>query len=252
VSSSSASGVQHPTGAGVVAIGACTTGVVAPESSGGGSGGSFGGSGGNGQKADSNKTPKAGPAATSFPPVLRAGCPGSAGSLPVPATDSGKPGDGGGAVSVIAAVVHLDGQINASGAAGIAGAASKVGGGGGGSGGMIVIDSPSIMPGTSFALFANGGGGGQGGAGPGGQNAGAGKNGSESTGPATPAAGGNNLSTAGGIGGSGSAGTGSKDGVPGGTGNLPGNAGGGGGGGGAGFIRAHGITTSISPPSTDP
>jgi hypothetical protein len=33
---------------------------------------------------------------------------------------------------------------------------------------------------------------------------------------------------------------------------LSGNAGGGAGGGAAGFIRAHGITTNISPASTDP
>jgi hypothetical protein len=247
--SSTSGAVTHPTGPGVVDIASCTDGAVTPDRSSGGYGGSFGGKGGDGQKQDGGRPPVAGPA-VSFPAALRAGCPGASGSPDKEGTLTGIGGKGGGAVTIIATTINLNGQINASGAAGTAGPAVKSGGGGGGSGGMIVLDSPSIIAGAGFALFANGGGGGQGGALA--LNGGPGQDGHESTGPMVPGAGGNNFTTPGGSGGSGAFGTLSKDGLPAQTTGLSGNAGGGAGGGAAGFIRAHGITTNISPASTDP
>jgi len=247
--SSTSAAVAHPTGPGVVDIPSCADGAVTPTKSSGGYGGSFGGKGSDGQKQDGGRDPLAGPA-VSVPAALRAGCPGASGSPDKEGTLTGIGGKGGGAVAIIATEIHLNGQINASGAAGTAGPAVKSGGGGGGSGGMIVLDSPLIIAGSSFALFANGGGGGQGGSLP--PNGGSGQDGHESTGPMVPGAGGNNLTTPGGSGGSGAAGTGSKDGTPAQLTGLSGNAGGGAGGGGAGFIRARGITTNIAPVSTDP
>jgi hypothetical protein len=246
---SSTSGVvAHPTGPGVVDIASCADGAVTPTKSSGGYGGSFGGKGGDGQKQDGGTPPIAGPAVR-FPAALRAGCPGASGSPNDVGTSTGIGGKGGGAVSIIAATINLNGQINASGAAGTAAPAVKSGGGGGGSGGMIVLDSPSIIAGGSFALFANGGGGGQGGSL---ATNGGGQDGHESTGPLVFGGGGRTGSTTGGTGGDGAAGTISKDGLPAQTTGLTGNAGGGAGGGAAGFIRAHGITDNIAPVSTDP
>jgi len=249
VSSTSAPGALHPTGPGVVTIASCSEFAVAPTASSGGFGGSFGGKGGNGHPQDTTAVPTSG-SAVLFPAKLRAGCPGSSGSTVSSGVTPGAGGKGGGAVSVIASEIQLNGQINASGAFGVAGGAVKAGGGGGGSGGMIVLDSPSIVPGQTFALFANGGGGGQGGSS--GNGGGAGQNGFESTGPFVAGLGGNNGTTQGGSGGSGAFGTAKKDGANASSDNLSGNAGGGAGGGGAGFIAAHGITTNIAPASTPP
>ena len=246
--SSTSGTVAHPTGPGVVGIASCADRAVTPDRSSGGYGGSFGGKGGDGQKQDGGTPPVAGPA-VSFPAALRAGCPGASGSPDKEGTLTGIGGKGGGAVAIIATTINLNGQINASGAAGTAGPAVKSGGGGGGSGGMIVLDSPSIIAGASFALFANGGGGGQGGSL---ATDGSGQDGRESTGPFEAGAGGKNNRTTGGTGGDGAVGILSKDGLPAQITGLSGNAGGGAGGGGAGFIRAHGITDNIAPVSTDP
>jgi len=250
VSSTSAPAALHPTGPGVVAIASCSDSAVVPTMNSGGFGGSFGGKGGNGQPQDQAVVVPISGSAVLFPAKLRAGCPGSAGSTT--SSGPGVGGKGGGAVSVIATEIHLNGQINASGAFGSAGGAVRAGGGGGGSGGMIVLDSPAIVPGITFALFANGGGGGQGGAATAGPNPGPGKDGGESTGPTMVGTGGNNFNTAGGAGGSGTAGVVNKDGLAGGPGTPGSSAGGGGGGGAAGFISARGIATNIAPASTAP
>jgi len=214
---------------------------------GGGYGGSFGGQGGDGERLTGSPA-TSGVAAPQLvaPPTLplRGGCPGGTGD-----SSGGLGGNGGGAVALIAfASIQLDGKINASGAGGHGGPATKSGGGGGGSGGMIVLDSPSIQ--ATGPLFANGGGGGQGGTG--GASALAGDDGGESLAPPTPAPGGNNTTGREG----GSAGGGSAGNRLGGTnaGNTPAttNGGGGGGGGGAGFIRAPGVSTNIAPPSFVP
>lgn len=238
--SSNHTGFQ-PRGAGADPL-LCTNTMLATGTS-GGFGGSFGGKGGDGEQTDGTGGIGA-PALTSFPTVLRGGCPGGAGS---PIGTGGAGGSGGGAVAIIAPELRLDARINASGAGGRGGPASKSGGGGGGSGGMIVLDTPSIVLEANGLLFANGGGGGQGGAGPG-----SGDDGSESTEPSTRASGGFNANQDGGFGGPGSAGSARTIGGNA-VGNVTGNGGGGAGGGGAGFIHAHGVTgTIIAPPSIDP
>jgi hypothetical protein len=221
-------------GAGANPLTLCTGGAGA-QGAGGGFGGSFGGKGGNGEQVDVSAGGTAAGIAAS-PTSLRGGCPGGDGALV--ASIGGAGGSGGGAVAVIAPTIMLDGRIDASGAGGRGGAIAKAGAGGGGSGGMIVLDAMTIM--GNGMLYANGGSGAQGGAG--------GADGAESTAPASFAAGGKNTpATDGGQGGDGSA-------IPkanGGSGNNSQNqGGGGGGGGGAGIVRAAGVTTNISPPSS--
>ena len=208
---------------------------------GGGYGGSFGTRGGDG----SNSVPmsglngRAGDALLGFPPALRGGCRGGDGGAI--AGPEGQGGDGAGAVALIAAQIHIDGRIDASGSGGHGGFAGS-GGGGGGSGGMIVVDSGTT---PSFAntakLWANGGGGGQGGA-----SGMPGSDGEESNAPTHQGLPG--LSGSGATGGGGSVGSG--PGISAGQDTL--NGGGGGGGGGAGFILAPGLTdpVAISPPSS--
>jgi hypothetical protein len=217
-----------------------------PVVSGGGYGGSFQGKGGNG--SDGNPADGKGGAAASpliaFPAVLRGGCAGGNG-IAVGGTGEGTAGSGGGAVAIIATQVHLDGNINASGAGGRGGTSNaKSGGGGGGSGGMIVLDTPTIQLNSRARIWANGGGGAQGGA------AGmAGNSGNESTAPDS-AGFSTNGTTKGGNGGGGSVGA-TLVGSNGLTDALSGG-GGGGGGGGAGFTHAAGVTGAavISPPSS--
>jgi hypothetical protein len=220
----------------------CTSGM-APENEGGGYGGSFGGKGGNGEQAGGTTGGTSAAAFSSPPMTLRGGCRGSDG-----AAAGGVGGSGGGAVALIAAMsIQFDGTVNASGAGGKGGlGGQRSGGGGGGSGGIIILDAASIV--ASGPLFANGGGGGQGGA-IGGANAGA--DGGESLAPLTAALAGNNGTTDGGSGGAGSFGI-RLDGGNGGSVPAINGGGGGGGGGGAGFIRAPGVTTNISPPSFVP
>jgi len=250
-SSTSIATAAHPTGPGVFPNPACAVGTVSADGNSGGFGGSFGGKGGNGYMLDSAVLPTAG-LAIAFPP-LRAGCPGGAGSTTTSNTTAGAGGNGGGAVAIIASSIALSGTINASGAGGLGGPAEKAGGGGGGSGGMIVLDASTItVSGATYALYANGGGGGQGGASSsGGLGVGPGQNGGESPGPLTGGSGGNDSLRAGGIGVTGSGGI-RKDGLPATNQPLLSNGGGGAGGGGAGFIHAPGVTSNISPASTDP
>ena len=235
----------HPTGADANPT-ACISGTP-PEMAGGGYGGSLGGKGGDGERL-TGAAPTSGVAVAALPSPptqLRGGCPGGNGDK-----TGGLGGSGGGAVELIAAMsIQLDGTINASGAGGHGGPATQSGGGGGGSGGMIVLDAPSITAGDP--LFANGGSGGQGGAGTG-TGMGIGADGGESPDPPTQAPAGSNGGRDGGFGGTGSSGTR----LPGNNGGIPATAqndgGGGGGGGGAGFIRAHGVTVNIAPPSFVP
>jgi len=234
----------------------CTSGAP-PELAGGGYGGSFGGKGGDGEQlAGAAATSGVAAAALTLPPMmmLRGGCPGGGGDA-----SGGVGGSGGGAVALIAVTsIQLDGKINASGAGGTGGPASKSGGGGGGSGGMIVLDAPSlmIMLGGTGTLFANGGGGGQGGAAPdgGASKPGAGEDGHEPMAPTPAALGGSFSDKDGGSGGNGSVGSSRLIGLNGGSSPVVHMGGGGAGGGGAGFIRAHGITgdSIISPPSFIP
>lgn len=232
-------------GANPAAPGACSfaTAAVAATVAGGGYGGSFGTKGGDGSNASpvSGTVGVAGSAAPSFPMALQGGCKGGDGSI---SGAFGIGGDGGGAVALVATMVHIEGRINASGAGGHA-AAIASGAGGGGSGGMIVVDSMMApMFGSTAKLWANGGGGGQGGA-----VAAPGTDGGESPTPSVFGAGG--FLGDGATGGNGSLGANAA--ASGGN-NAPNGGGGGGGGGGAGFIRAPGLTdpVSISPPSIAP
>jgi hypothetical protein len=222
----------------------CVNGMP-PMMAGGGYGGSFGGQGGTGEQFSGAppNSGKAAPAVSPAPTMLLGGCPGGDGD-----STGGAGGGGGGAVALIAATsIQLLGTVNASGAGGRGGPASKSGGGGGGSGGMIVIDSPSIT--AMGPLFANGGGGGQGGTGGGAPVAGV--DGGESNAPGTPAMGGP-TGAEGGAGGMGSFGPIKPNGF-GAVGGASAIGGGGGGGGGAGFIRGHRlpVAANIFPNAID-
>ena len=129
---------------------------------GGGGGGSFGLVGGLGGSVNSNNATRgtSGPIAQAPVEKLRGGCPGGNGGI---AAASGKRGDGGGAVYLLAGgAITIQGRINASGAGGGGATGQKAGGGGGGSGGMIVLAGASITTQTGVLIFANGGGGGGG------------------------------------------------------------------------------------------
>jgi hypothetical protein len=241
------SNAGSPPGAGAAVAASCPNTTAAAGNS-GGFGGSFGGKGGNGGPiagtAD-GATGTAAPALAAFPTDLRGGCPGGNGSSSTAGTAPAG-GSGGGAVAIIADTVQVNGKINASGASGKGGPATLSGGGGGGAGGMIVLDAPSIMPGSgTLWLFANGGGGGQGGTGMG-IGAGPGDDGKESPGPLINAVGGNNGGRSGGAGGGGSAGTAQKDGAD--AGDAVNSGGGGAGGGGTGFIRTLPIAGAVIAP----
>jgi hypothetical protein len=122
----------------------CAGATVATQS-GGGFGGGLGGHGGAGGNVDAGGGVEA---QHPFPlPIqLTGGCPGGDGAP----TGAGIGGKGGGAVAIVAHQMTLNGVINASGAAGTGGGAQTAGGGGGGgSGGMIVLDAPTITPGTA-------------------------------------------------------------------------------------------------------
>ncbi len=219
----------------------------------GGFGGSFGGKGGDGEGVDGSRGIAT--LAVGFPTVLRGGCPGGDGGSSTAGATPGAGGGGGGAVAIIAATrIDFNGKINASGAGGLGGSALRCGGGGGGSGGMIVLDAPTITPGPTGLVFANGGGGAEGGAGPGaGGVASMGLPGGESTGPKVVGTKGGGVS--GGDGGDGGDGTAAAtvNGAPAG-GTSQHDGGGGGGGGGAGFTRAPGVTDGniIAPLPNNP
>jgi len=126
-------------------------------SQGGGAGGSFGSSGGDGGRGvDNNSVP--GLAQSALPiTAFHGGCRGGLG-----ANGNAQVAYGGGAIALFAAVITINGSINASGMGGPGEAISSRGGNGGASGGMIVISAPIVTLGTQGQLFANGGAGGGG------------------------------------------------------------------------------------------
>jgi hypothetical protein len=248
--SSNRGAAPNNVGAGADPASQCTAGTVV-EADSGGYGGSFHGTGGAGGNSGTSNTPMPAAPLSAFPSVLRGGCRGANGARTnTVMAVAGTGGSGGGAVSLIGTSILIAGRINASGAGGGAGGGGltplRSGGGGGGSGGMIVLDTPTVMPGTGL-LYANGGGGGEGGAGP--NRFAAGTDGQASTAPDSAGAGGTGHD--GGDGGAGSSGsmiTGSLSPGP-----ILFDGGGGAGGGGAGFIHAPGFTgdSVIAPPSLD-
>jgi hypothetical protein len=161
---------------------------------------------------------------------LAGGCPG--GGTRVSDPTSGRGGNGGGALYLIAGVeLTVAGTVSASGAGGEAGNLFGFrGGGGGGSGGMVVVQSKSVSV-TGF-VSANGGGGGQGS-----PFMLAGGDGNTETGAAAPGGGMKNVCASGGTGGA-NAPAGAQPGVDGCMG-RPAFNGGGGGGGAAGILIVH-------------
>ncbi len=207
---------------------------------GGGAGGSFKTQGGAGGKGADGFAHGATAANDDVPAFVRGGCVGSAGA----GTTGGAPGDGGGALYLLAAnTVQVDGMLIANGAGG-SGATVNGGGGGAGSGGLIGIMATTIKGGSNGRMFANGGGGGGGGSGLGGMS---GADGAQTLSTqATGGAGGANAGTGGG--------GGVNTTVP-----APGQdnqAGGGGGGGGTGTIYFNGAASMFvgetSPPFITP
>jgi hypothetical protein len=203
----------------------------------GGWGGSNATKGGDGDRAGSGST--GGNASSALPrPVaaLFGGCAGGKGA----GGTAGNGGAGGGAVDLIAAVIVINGTVNASGAGASGASDNSDGGGGGGSGGMIVLDAPDVTINGSAKVFAQGGSGGEGGPSNISGN-GSGGDGTDPTVPGQAAAGG----IGGGSGGNGGDGATTTNGGNGGEDGGLGDDGGGGGGGGAGFI----ITTDPMPPT---
>ena len=205
---------------------------------GGGAGGTFMTQGGIGGDGD-NGTANGGSAPTpgTAPTVLRGGCIGQKGGT----ANSGAPGNGGGAIYLVAAQsisIAANIGINASGSGASKGTHAS-GGSGAGAGGMIMFYAPSISA-TGGILIANGGGGSSGGDG----NS-DGRDGGDTPGAMTPAQG---AIGPGGNGGNGAILT--TPGAGGGGGNS--NQGGGGGGGGVGYIRSNvTLTGAVASPAPD-
>jgi hypothetical protein len=204
---------------------------------GGGAGGSFGGGGGPGSPGGK---PGGTPGPTITATSVHGGCPGTGGGNHK-GTQGANPGDGGGAVYLIAGdMISIEGAINASGSGGRGGAA-QAGGGGGGSGGLVGLDAPKVK--VTGKVFANGGGGGEGG-----DTSNSGADGGSSVDAA--AAPGGSGGSIGGDGGDGAAGTT----LAGGAGLPRQNNAGGGGGGGAGVVKvfasAPQLSGTISPPAS--
>jgi hypothetical protein len=237
---SSPSGQPSGAGANDPACHASMPGGNGALGSGGGAGGSFGGSGGAGGTGDGGAATAGTPGApvTLIDRVI-GGCKGSPGGN-AGLTPGGLPGNGGGAVMLIAAnKLTLVGIVTAGGGGGLP--AIVAGGGGGGSGGFVGLDAKSYMMVTG-QVTANGGGGASGG------TATVGLPGNDGTSSTTIAAPGG-PALAGGGGGSGSiaaqlSGTAGQDAA----------SGGGGGGGAAGVILVKGAAPppggSYSPPLT--
>ena len=133
-----------------------------PDFGSGGAGGGYATAGGSGGEGAGNNTVVMTSGTSPMQPVgLRGGCAGGAGGGLGQLT----PGDGGGAVYLMAASIEVNGIITVNGAGGGGGvgvANIAGGGGGGGSGGMIGLDAATVTLDTAM-LAALGGGGGSGG-----------------------------------------------------------------------------------------
>jgi hypothetical protein len=226
-------------GADLACDGTGTPGMGA-NTGGGGAGGSFGTRGANGGTGGGGATGGTAAMPIAPPSVLQGGCSGTDGGGS-PATH-GRRGFGGGGVYLVAGTsLTIFGAVNASGAGGLKGTATKGGGGGGGAGGMVVLYAPAISVTNATRIFANGGGGGGGASG----NA-DGLDGATPNEPLSPALGG-------GGGGAGGAGSGGAGGFLS-TAPQPGSTSGegcGGGGGGVGMIYLLGgdiSSAKVSPP----
>ena len=206
---------------------------------GGGAGASFMTPGGLGASGDQGNAQAAGgtsPGAVTAPTVLRGGCAGQTGG----SANSGAPGNGGGALYIVAGqsiTIGTGVAINVSGAGGMHGM-HESGGSGGGAGGMLMLYAPTINA-TGAVILANGGG-----AASGGDMNNDGRDGGDPMQPITAAPGGQGPGGNGGNGGilttGGSGGGGGAN-----------SQGGGGGGGGVGYIRSNvtlaGATASPAP-----
>lgn len=223
---------------------ACSTPTAGGNSmsgGGGGAGGSFGGAGGTGGTGGTGSS-TAGVAGTPITAIARVigGCKGSPGG-PAGAVPGGAPGNGGGAVMLIAArKLTLDGVVTAGGGGG-GPLAVLSGGGGGGSGGFVGLDAMTYAM-IKGRVTANGGGGASGGT-----TIMPGRGGQDGTASTTVAASGGVTPP------DGDGGNGSLAPQPGGTAGQSSTNGGGGGGGGAGVILVKGTAPtdgSYSPPLT--
>ncbi len=134
-------------------------GTSSIEGSSGGGGGALRGGGGGGGKGDANQNPidgAPGGVAIALPSGPLGGCPGGKGGGD--AATLGAPGDGGGAIYLVAgSAINITGTVHAGGGGALHAHAISGGGGGGGSGGMIVIEAPMVT--VTGTLAANGGGG---------------------------------------------------------------------------------------------
>lgn len=208
---------------------------------GGGAGGTFMTQGGFGGIGNGDNNVHGGTPANidSTPVVLRGGCAGQKGANGN--QSAGSPGNGGGAIYLVAGStisITTGNGINASGAGGMHGGHSS-GGSAGGAGGMILLYAPTIEA-TGAALVANGGG-----ASSGGDGSGNGNDGNDPSTAMTAATGGMGPGGDGGRGGILTTG-GSGGGVGAGT------QGGGGGGGGVGYIRSNVMLSDvIASPAPD-
>ena len=176
VSSVTGSGARRGAGSNAAECSRSDKGKNDSGGAGGGAGGSFGTVGGTGGTGDGNNSDPPGTAATGgnpgaadpSPSVVHGGCVGGAGGEGQnsdPRNPGGAPGDGGGAVYLIASNrITISGDIFASGGGGrvtVGTGGRQEGGGGGGSGGMIILDAQTIQ--VQGRVVANGGAGAGGG-----------------------------------------------------------------------------------------
>ena len=208
------------------ACSAAGAGAAGTNGAGGGGGGGFGTSGGKGGKGNDGMGGAGGPGSATPIAAMRGGCSGAAGGSQAAAGGAANGGSGGGSLYLIANVLAISSNIDASGRGGHGGPVMFGGGGGGGSGGMLALYAPNVA--ISGRLVANGGAGGEGADN---NNPGSDGNSPDPNNPAQPATCPNGGSS-GSVGGNGAAGTTNAS-----AGANSGGAAAGGGGGGFGVIR---------------